>query len=122
MKIVYAMCSPRQLDFYLTDKRDAVPAGATVFAICTNDRTIENQDEDLFTAISDEEYYTLRAMVKKAEQLEVASTRAVTPGLVQRFANFLRRLSIMLFGKSNPRSQSRKFLTSRTRTMIPMRL
>jgi hypothetical protein len=122
MKIVYAMCSPRQLDFYLTDKRDAVPAGATVFAICTNDRTIENQDEDLFTAISDEEYYTLRAMVTKAEQLESSSPRAVTPGLVQRFVNFLRSLFIMLSGKSNPRSQSREFLTSRTRTMIPMRL
>ena len=70
MRVVYATCSPRQLDFYLTDRREAVPAGATVFAICTEDRTIENQDEDLFAAITDEEYYALRQMVSEAERLE----------------------------------------------------
>ena len=70
MRVVYATCNPRQLDFYLTDRREAVPAGATVFAICTEDRTIENQDEDLFAAITDEEYYALRQMVGEAERLE----------------------------------------------------
>lgn len=72
MRVVYATCSPRRLEFYLTDRREAVPAGATVFAICTEDRTIESQDEDLFAAITDEEYYALRQMVTEAERLEQA--------------------------------------------------
>jgi hypothetical protein len=123
MKIVYAMCSPRQLEVYLTDKREAVPTGATVFAICTGERTIENQDEDLFAAISDEEYYTLREMVNKAEHLEAKPPRAVSLTAGQRIIKFLRQLFTLLFGKSaRPRSQSREFLTSRVRTIIPMRL
>ncbi|HJU55347.1 MAG TPA: hypothetical protein VJ715_12270 [Pyrinomonadaceae bacterium] len=77
MRIVYATCSPRHLEFYLTDKREAVPQSATVFAICTEDRTLENQDEDLFSAITDEEYYALRQMVNEAERLEQESRQAL---------------------------------------------
>lgn len=73
MRIVYATCSPRHLEFYLTDRRESVPAGATVFAICTEDRTLENQDEDLFAAITDDEYDALRQMVSEAERLEQES-------------------------------------------------
>lgn len=129
MKIVYAMCSPRQLDFYLTDKREAVPTGATVFAICTNDRTIENQDEDLFAAISDEEYFTLRAMVRKAEKLEAkhCSSNADAQTFGQRLRNFFRRLSALwsaLFSAKGAkrRGQSRRFPTCSTETIAPVRL
>ncbi|HWT01939.1 MAG TPA: hypothetical protein VN256_16950 [Pyrinomonadaceae bacterium] len=76
MRIVYATCSPRHLEFFLTDRRESVPAGATVFAICTGDRTLENQDEDLFAAITDDEYQTLRRMVCEAERLEQENRRA----------------------------------------------
>ncbi len=78
VKVIYATCSPRQLDFYLTDSREAVPAGATVFAICTEDRTIENQDEDLFASITDEEYYALKQMVNEAERLEQERRHALS--------------------------------------------
>lgn len=77
MKIVYATCSPRHLEFYLTDKREAVPAGATVFAICTEERTLENQDEDLFSAITDDEYCALKQMVNEAERLEHENRQAL---------------------------------------------
>ncbi len=123
MKIVYAMCSPRQLDFYLTDKREAVPPGATVFAICTNDRTIENQDEDLFAAITDEEYFTLRAMVNEAERLEAQTGSASAPSVWQAISKFFRRMLALLFGVSaNKRSQARKFPTCAASRVVPVRL
>jgi hypothetical protein len=70
MHIVYTTNSPRFLEFYLTEKREAIPEGANILAVCTDDCTIENQDEDFFNAITDEEYFTLRQMVMKAERLE----------------------------------------------------
>lgn len=70
MHIVYAACNPRYLEFQLTDCRESVPAGALVFAICTGDQTIENQDEDIFDAMTDEEYFSLHAIVAEAERLE----------------------------------------------------
>jgi hypothetical protein len=70
MRVIYATGQPRDLDFAVTDSREAVPSGAILFAICTAERTIENLDEDLFNAITDEEYYAFRALVNEAEQLE----------------------------------------------------
>src|SRR3954468_10892949 len=72
MHIVYATNSPRFLEFYLTEKRESIPEGATILAICAGDCTVENQDEDFFNAITDEEYFTLRQMVSQAELLERA--------------------------------------------------
>lgn len=123
MKIVYAMCSPRQFDFYLTDKREAVPSGATVFAICTGERTIENQDEDLFAAITDEEYFTLRAMVNEAETLEAQRHDTAEPAAGQTITNFFRSWLALLFGKSaGKRGGSRKFPTCSATTVVPVRL
>lgn len=123
MKIVYAMCSPRQLDFYLTDRREAVPAGATMFAICTTERTIENQDEDLFAAITTEEYLTLRTMVNEAERLEAKPRTTATPAVWQTISKFFRRLLALIFGKSaGTRSRLRKFPTCSATTVVPVRL
>lgn len=123
MKIVYAMCSPRQLDFYLTDKREDVPTGATMFAICTGERTIENQDGDLFAAITDEEYFTLRAMVNEAEKLEAKRQHTAAPAIWQAISKFFRRLLALLFGKSaGKRSRLRKFPTCSATAVVPVRL
>jgi hypothetical protein len=70
LRIVYAINSPRNFEFYLTENRQSVPKGATIFAICTKNQTIENQEEDLFESITDQEYYTVRRMVAEAERLE----------------------------------------------------
>lgn len=72
MRVIYATGQPRSLSFAVTQSRKAVPPGAILFAICTAERTIENLDEDLFNAITDEEYYSFRALVNEAEQLEKA--------------------------------------------------
>lgn len=123
MKIVYTICRQRQFDCYMTDKREAVPQGAIIFAICTSERTIENQDEDLFAAFSDEEYYALRQMVNVAEQLETKlhTVKAKTPG--QLIRKFFRGLRALLSGKSaRPRVQAGKISTYRARTIAPVRL
>jgi hypothetical protein len=92
LRIVYAINSPRSFEFYLTENRQSVPKGATIFAICTKDHTIENQDEDLFEAIADQEYYTVRRMVAEAERLEKEGRP------IGKNWNFIRRLSIWLSG------------------------
>lgn len=123
MKIVYAMRSPRRLDFYLTDKREAVPPGATLFAICTAERTIENQDEDFFAALTDEEYYALRALVNEAEQLEAGRHSQSATTFRQIIRNFFRKLFAWLICESTGnRSRSAKFPASRTRTVAPLRV
>jgi hypothetical protein len=70
MRVIYATGQPRNLVFAVTGRREAVPSGAILVAICTATRTMENLDEDLFNAITDEEYYNFRALVNEAEQLE----------------------------------------------------
>lgn len=69
MQVIYATGGPRYLDFAVTNNRAAVPANAILLAICTAERTMENLDEDLFSAITDEEYYTFRSLVSEAERL-----------------------------------------------------
>ena len=69
MQVIYATGEPRYLDFAVTDNRSLVPSGAILLAICTAEKTMENLDEDLFNALTDEEYYTFRALVLEAEQL-----------------------------------------------------
>ena len=69
MQVIYATGEPRYLDFAVTDNRSSVPLGAILLAICTAEKTMENLDEDLFNSITDEEYYTFRALVTQAEQL-----------------------------------------------------
>jgi hypothetical protein len=119
LHIVYATSTPRFLEFYLTDKREAVPAGATVFAICTNDRTIENQDEDLFNAITDEEYYELKAMINEAERIET-ERKPSTQNLLRKFFSWLPNL---LFGKktaSKSQSSIKNSINYHQRKSIPM--
>jgi hypothetical protein len=92
LRIVYATNGPRKFEFHLADDRRSVPKGATIFAICTKDQTIENQDEDLFELITDQEYYTVRQMVAEAERLE----KVVGP--IGKKGNFIRRFSTWLSG------------------------
>jgi hypothetical protein len=95
LQIVYATSTPRFLEFHMADKREAVPAGSTIFAICTSERTIENQDEDLFNAITDEEYYELKAMIDEAERIET-ERKPLTESPLRKFFGWLPAL---LFGK-----------------------
>ncbi|PYS51809.1 MAG: hypothetical protein DMF68_03145 [Acidobacteria bacterium] len=93
MRVIYATGQPRYLNFAVVDRREDVPAGATLFAICTTSRTMENMDEDLFDAITDEEYYTFRQLVTEAEQLERTQARPQQSTIrlsLKRFFSWLR--------------------------------
>jgi hypothetical protein len=86
MQVIYAIGRPGYLDFYTTDKREAVPAEAITFAICTATSTIENTDEDLFDAITDQEYFTIKQMVYEATRRETAecqTRRPTTPATLE---------------------------------------
>ncbi|HUQ33348.1 MAG TPA: hypothetical protein VM095_14600 [Pyrinomonadaceae bacterium] len=100
MRIVYAINGPRRFEFHLTDNRRSVSKDATIFAICTKDQTIENQDEDLFELITDQEYYTVRQMVAEAERLEKEDVPIGKNG------NFIRRFYTWLSGLLSRRSNS----------------
>lgn len=79
MQVIYAIGRPGHLDFYTNDNREAVPAGAIIFAICTDTKTIENTDEDLFDAITDQEYFTMKQMVYEATKFEADKCRTRSP-------------------------------------------
>lgn len=70
MQVIYATGQPRLLEFAVADRRQTVPTGATVFAICDGDRLVSQLDEDLFNAIADEEYYTYMALLRDAVEQE----------------------------------------------------
>lgn len=72
MEVIYAEGRPGHLEFYTTETRESVPAGAIIFAICTRTHTVENMDEDLFEAITDQEYFTIKEMVYDAARREAA--------------------------------------------------
>ena len=119
LQIVYATSTPRFLEFYLTDKREAVPAGATVFAICTNNRTIENLDEDLFNAITDEEYYELKAMINKAERIET-ERKPSARNLLRKFFGWLHDLLPSQRPAVKSRSSIKNSIAYRQSKSIPM--
>jgi hypothetical protein len=119
LQIVYATSTPRFLEFYLTDKREAVPAGATVFAICTNDHIIENQDEDLFNTITDEEYYELKAMINEAERIET-ERKPSTRNLLSKFFGWLPGLLFSKRTADKSRSSIKNSIAYHQRKTIPM--
>lgn len=70
MQIVYATGQPHHFEFAFATKRKALPPGATVFAVCAGESSIECLDEALFGAMSDSEYHTVRDMVAEACRVE----------------------------------------------------
>lgn len=70
MQIVYATGQPHHFEFAYATKRKALPAGATVFAVCAGESSIECLDEALFGAMSDVEYHIVHEMVAEACRVE----------------------------------------------------
>lgn len=94
MQVIYATGQPRLLEFAIAEQRQAVPAGAIVFAICDGDRLVSQLDEYLFAAITDEEYYTYMELLRDAverEKRQLRDRRAATT--VRRFCNWLSGLA-----------------------------
>jgi hypothetical protein len=84
MQIVYATGQPRYFEFAFASKRKSLPSDATIFAVCLGENLIECLDEELFGAMSDEEYGIVREMIAEAtrverERLHGIQTRARLP-------------------------------------------
>ena len=65
MQLVYAT-GCRERDFLIAGSRNEVPAGARVYATCTRESTVEDVGEITFQSMSEDEYYSLKAMVREA--------------------------------------------------------
>jgi hypothetical protein len=68
MQFVYATGQPRNMEFAITSRQDRVPSGATIYATLCGSKAVENLDEHTFNAMSDEEFYTYRALIQDARQ------------------------------------------------------
>ena len=90
MQVIYVTEEPRGLDFAVVDRPEAVPAGATILAICDGARYVPQLDEHFFAAITDEEYYTYMALVREVvngEKKEADDSHTVSAA--RRFVNWL---------------------------------
>lgn len=91
MHIVYANGQPRSFEFALTAAAAVIPADATIFATCSGDHVAEQLDEQLFAAITDEEFYEFRALVNEALTRERHALLTARP-VARTTANTRRRL------------------------------
>ena len=65
MQLVYAT-EQRYRTFQIADRREAIPAGARVYAMCTRESTLENFGQFTFDHMSDEEFYELKEAISQA--------------------------------------------------------
>ena len=92
MQLVYAT-GRRERDFKIAEEQGKVPADARIYATCTTEATTENVGETTFQGMTDEEYYTLRAAVREAQELARAEQlEAARRGASNKTFNFFHRL------------------------------
>lgn len=104
MQLIYATGQPRQLRFAVVDRRQDVPAGATVLAICDGTRHVSQLEEHFFAAITDEEYYTYMELLREVVKREKTRLNERHQASAERrFANWL---SGVLSGDTVPGSGS----------------
>ena len=73
MHLVIGTGQPRYLDFTVVSGRETIPAGWQVYAIFSGAYAAEQLNEDLFDAMTDEEYYTFRAHAREAREREAVN-------------------------------------------------
>ena len=79
MQLVYAT-GYRDREFEIAEGRKAVPAGARVYATCTKESTVEEIGEVTFQGMSEQEYYSLKAMVREARERATAEKQSAAGG------------------------------------------
>ena len=87
MRFVYATGAPRNFEFSVAGRREALPYGARVMAVCEGDRVEGHLDGLTFDRMTDEEYYAFQATVADAKRQEVSGARAgrsLLPRLLRR--------------------------------------
>ena len=70
MRLVYAIGQLGELRFAIAASRNFVPAGAIIFAICSEDRELTIQDEDLLDGMIEREHTTFQRFLRKAREME----------------------------------------------------
>jgi hypothetical protein len=81
MQFVYATGQPRNMEFAITSQQNRVPTGATIYATLCGSKAVENLDEHTFNAMSDEEFYTYRALLQDARQQQDERAQTAPKGL-----------------------------------------
>src|SRR5215207_8725734 len=74
MQLVYAT-GYREREFQIAESRTEVPSGARVYATCTKEKAVEDVGEVTFQGMSEDEYYSLKAMVRAARERAPRSSR-----------------------------------------------
>jgi hypothetical protein len=93
--LVIGTGQPRQMDFAIADRREAIPAGWEIYATFSGDYAFAQLDEQLFDAMTDEEFFTFRALADEAREREARR-------LAERFAlveSLFSKLRGWLFGR-----------------------
>lgn len=92
MKLVYATGTPRSLEFAVAARRDALPKGAQVLAVCDGERFDGRLDGSTFDRMTDQEYYTLQTLIAEARRAERKASLLRTRGALAPFRSLIRRL------------------------------
>lgn len=94
MHLVIGTGQPRDMDFSIVRGRDEIPAGGQIYAIFSGEHASGELDEHLFNAMTDEEFYTFRALAQDAREREARLQQAKSVGfarlLLQRLRGWLR--------------------------------
>ena len=88
MRFIYGLGRTRDMEFEVAFRREAVPEGAEVYAVCDGALTVWQLDEHAFAAMTDEEFFTLRDLIRESERAEAADA----PDAPRGFASLLQRL------------------------------
>ncbi len=91
MHLVIGTGQPRNIDFTIVSAREAIPAGAQIYAILSEDYAFEQLDEHIFDAMTDEEYFTFRALAQEARERKARSRQAETATFAKSLLSELRR-------------------------------
>lgn len=95
MRFVYATGRPRSFEFAVATGPLRLPQGARVLAVCDGAATDTRLDEQTFGQMSDEEYYTLQALISSTQRDESARPAATSagPGEAGTLRRFFRRVA-----------------------------
>lgn len=95
MRLVYATGRPRNFEFDVATGPLRLPAGARVLAVCDGAATQTRLDEQTFGAMTDEEYYTLQALISSTQTAESArpDTTSAGPGEAGTLRRIFRRVA-----------------------------
>jgi len=76
LHLVIGTGQPRNLKFAIVSGRETLPVGAQVYATFTGEYAFQQLDEHTFDAMTDEEYFTFRALAQDARGREARSRQA----------------------------------------------